>query len=289
MAKNRIAYALSAAALIAGSGIFAPLGAFADGNATILESCESIEESCAIVTNTTELNDAFTAQKSTILMGASFDLTADIRTTADVELYLNNYTLTSDGWSIINVDGNLTIYSGENGKIVETGGVYAPLYVYNNTVMKSGMLETAGQAVFVYYETGLFTLDGGVINGGSSSATAIVVDNGAKMVMNDGEIDGDTWGVSVFKDAEFEMNGGTINVASTDGIGVSGNGSASGDNEGTNAKLTLNAGTINSGDLGVYAPQINGVTVLGEGLSINAGKCGVEIRAGELTDRKSVV
>ncbi len=281
MTKYRIASALSAAALVFGSGILVPVSSFAAGEIGVLDSCEGIEN-CAVVTSTAELSDAFTSHKSTVLMGGSFDLTTDLRTGADMNLYLNNYTLTSDGWSIINSEGNLTIYAGENGKIVETGGIYAPLYVYNNTTLKSGTIETAGQAAFIYYDTGLFTMDGGTINGGSDTAVAVVVSNGAKFVMNDGSVTGDTWGVSVFKDAEFEMNGGTVSATADGSIGVSGNGSTSGSNEGTNAKLTLNAGTINSGDLGVYAPQANGLTTLGEEITINAAKCGVEVRAGTL-------
>lgn len=281
MAKHKkIVYASSALALLSGVSFWSSVPTYADS--TILESCEGIED-CAIVTSTAELSAAFSAHKSTVLMGSSFDLTADLRTGADMSIYLNNYTLTSDGWSIINVDGDLTIYAGENGKIVETGGTYAPLYVYNNTRMTGGTIETAGQAVFVYYDTGLFTMDGGTISGGSNVATTVVVGDGAKFIMNEGTINADTWGVSVFKDSEFEMNGGMIVVSSEDGIGVSGNGSASGNNEGTNAKITLNSGMINSGDLGVYAPQIGGETVINEGMLIAGGKCGVEVRAGSLT------
>ena len=282
MTKYKLGYAVSALAVMLGSGVLMPVSSFADDELKILDSCEGID-SCAIVTSTAELSDAFTSQKSTVLMGGSFDLTADLRTSADMDFYLNNYTLTSNGWSIINVDGDLTIYAGENGKIVETGGDYAPLYVYNNTTLKSGTIEAAGQAAFVYYDTGLLTMDGGTIDGGSDTAVAVVVSNGAKLVMNGGTITGDTWGVSVFKDAEFEMNGGTVNATAEGSIGISGNGSTSGNNEGTNAKITLNAGTINSGDLGVYAPQANGVTTLGEGITINAAKCGVEVRAGTLS------
>lgn len=282
MTKYKLGYAVSALAVMLGSGVLMPVSSFADDELKTLDSCEGID-SCAIVTSTAELSDAFTSQKSTVLMGGSFDLTADLRTGADMDFYLNNYTLTSDGWSIINVDGDLTIYAGENGKIVETGGDYAPLYVYNNTTLKSGTIEAAGQAAFVYYDTGLLTMDGGTIDGGSDTAVAVVVSNGAKLVMNGGTITGDTWGISVFKDAEFEMNGGTVNATAEGSIGISGNGSTSGNNEGTNAKITLNAGTINSGDLGVYAPQANGVTTLGEGITINAAKCGVEVRAGTLS------
>ena len=280
MAKHKMFYATSALVLLSGVSLWSSTPIYAD--ATILESCEGIED-CAIVTSTAELSAAFSAQKSTVIMGSSFDLTADLRTGADMSLYLNNYTMTSDGWSIINVTGDLTIYAGENGKIVETGGTYAPLYVYNNTTLKSGTIETAGQSVYVGYDTGVFTMDGGTITGGNSSSSTTNVSDGAKFIMNDGEINADTWGVSVFKNAEFEMNGGMIVVSSNEGIGVAGNGSASGNNEGTNAKITLNSGMINSGDLGVYAPQIGGETVINEGMLIAGGKCGVEVRAGSLT------
>lgn len=280
MAKNKVFYAASALALLSGVSFWSSVPTHADS--TVLESCEGIED-CAIVTSTAELSAAFSAQKSTIIMGSSFDLTADLRTSANMSLYLNNYTLTSDGWSIINVDGNLTIYAGENGKIVETGGTYAPLYVYNNTTLKSGTFETAGQSVYVGYDTGVFTMDGGMITGGNSSSSTTNVSDGAKFIMNNGEINADTWGVSVFKNAEFEMNGGMIVVSSSEGIGVAGNGSVSGKNEGTNAKITLNSGIINSGDVGVYAPQIGGETVINEGMLVAAGKCGVEVRAGSLT------
>lgn len=278
MTKKRIAYALSAAALMAGSGIFTPL-TFAES--TVLESCEGIEH-CAVVTSTAELDAAFDNEDTTIIVGESFDLTADLYPDYDFALYLNNYSVVSAGYSFVS-SGTMTINGGGNGKIVETSGDWAPLYIYGGLVLNGGTIDTVGTAVYVAGEGVEFTMNGGIIVGGSDVATTIIVTDGAKMTMNDGIINGDTWGVSVFKDAEFEMNGGIINVSSDEGIGVSGNGSASGNNEGTNAKITLNAGTINSGDLGVYAPQINGQTVLGEGLTINAGKCGVEIRAGELT------
>ncbi|MBQ3464931.1 hypothetical protein IJH15_01760 [Candidatus Saccharibacteria bacterium] len=281
MAKKRLAYALSAAALIAGSGFFVPFGAFAEGNYTTLESCEGIEN-CSVVTSTAELSEAFDAKKSTIIVGSSFDLTADLYPEEDFALYLNNNTITSDGLSFV-AYGEMTIYAGENGKIEETSGAWAPLYIYDGLVLESGTIEAAGVVVYAGGDGVEFTMNGGRIVGGSSTATTVNVTDGAKMIMNGGEIDGDTWGVSVFENSELVMNGGMITAESSEGIGVSGNGSASGNNAGTNAKLTLNAGTISSGDLGVYAPQINGTTVLGEGLSINAGKCGVEIRAGELT------
>ena len=279
MAKyKRLGYALSAAAMVAGSGVLAPVVTFADP--VLLESCNEIEN-CAVVTSTTELSVALEAEKTTIIVGESFDLTDDLYPEGDFELYLNNYTITSSGYSFVPY-GIMTIYGGENGKIKEISGDWAPFYIYGGLVLNSGTIDAVATAVYVTDPDVQFTMNGGKVSGGDANTVAVVVADGAKMVMNGGEVDGDTWGVSVFKDGELVMNGGIITAESEDGIGVSGNGSTSGNNEGTNAKLTLNAGTINSGDLGVYAPQIDGITTLGEGLSINAAKCGVEVRAGTL-------
>lgn len=281
MAKYKMLHALSAMALLVGSGIAAPLGAFAEGDTTTLESCDGIEK-CAVVTSTEELSTALTNKDSVILVGGSFDLTADLFPDYDFTLYLNNNTISSNGLSFVPY-GKMTINAGENGSIRETGGEWAPFYVHGGLVLNSGTIETAGTAVYVTDDGAEFTMNGGTITGGNSSSSTVVVTDGAKMTMDGGTINGDTWGVSAFKNTEFTMNGGDIIVNSDSGIGIAGNGSASGANEGTNARLILNGGTVTSNDLGIYAPQINGETILGADLTINAGKCGVEIRAGELT------
>lgn len=281
MAKSKVACALSVAALVAGSGVFVP-ATFADPY-VLLESCGEIEN-CAEVADADALGNAVDAGKTTILVTGDFALEDDLYPTSDIDLYLNNYTINTGVYSFIS-SNNLTIYADEDGTIKEAVGTWAPFYIYGNMTLRSGTIDTTTTSVYVAGDDATFTMTGGAIKGGSDSAVTVVVADGAKFTMQDGLIEADTWGVSVFKNAEFVMNGGTINVdaENNDGIGVSGNGSASGNNEGTNAKLTLNRGTINSDDLGVYAPQINGRTVLGEGLTINADKCGVEVRAGELS------
>lgn len=125
------------------------------------------------------------------------------------------------------------------------------------------------------------------VGGGSLTAGEAAVDlyNGAKMILEGGDIYASDWGIIVFHDSEFVMNGGRVTCTATDGCyGVTGNGTTNPEagTYGANAKITLNAGEIVSTYLGVYAPQVGGVTTLGEDLTINAKNAGVEIRAGEL-------
>ena len=271
MSKHKLAYAGSAVALMFGSGVFAPFGAFADGMPT---TCDGIEN-CAVVSTAAELSNFFTAAEgkfvtregnSTMIIGGNFTMSKDFYISdANITLYLGDYKVTAADYSFLLYDSTLTIYGGANGSIDNTDGYYAPIYVRRgaNVTMNSG------------------TIYGGTENGGES---AVILDDGGKFTLNDGAIYGETWVVSAFNDTEFTMNGGTITTTGPDSIGVAGNGTStpSAANYGGNAKLTLNAGTINSNDLGVYAPQVNGVTTLGEGLTINAKKAGVEVRAGVL-------
>ncbi len=278
MVKHKLMCAFLATSTILGSGVLAPMGAWAD---EMPSSCDGLEN-CAVITSTDELSTAVTAKNTTLIVGADFDLTADIRLNkgVDTTLYLGDYTITSDGWSFINAaENDLVIYGGTEGKIEETGGTYAPFYAYGNLVLNSGTIETAGLTVYAIGETGVFTMNGGSIVGGE---TAVTINDGASFVLNNGTVSATSWGVTVFNDSEIVMNGGTITAGS---IGVSGNGTTSetATNYGANAKLTLNAGTIESESLGVYAPQKNGTTVLGEGLTIDAKSTGVEVRAGSLT------
>ena len=104
--------------------------------------------------------------------------------------------------------------------------------------------------------------------------------------MNGGEIDasyeGGKGGVGIlaFKDTEATINDGTITCGSAC---IMGNGSESGSNEGTNAKFTINGGTITSTNaLCIYAPQVNGETLITGG-TITGYTSAIEIRAGKLT------
>ncbi|MBR3368473.1 hypothetical protein IKG45_01630 [Candidatus Saccharibacteria bacterium] len=133
---------------------------------------------------------------------------------------------------------------------------------------------TSGFAAFQVTNS-TFTINGkGSITGASS---AVVTIDGGKTILNGANLTAGDWATTVFDTGEFVMNSGNVECTNPECIGVSGNGSTTG------GKITLNSGTITSTDLGVYAPQINGVTTIGNGVTINATKAGVEIRAGSLT------
>lgn len=133
---------------------------------------------------------------------------------------------------------------------------------------------TSGFAAFQVTNS-TFTINGkGSITGASS---AVVTIDGGKTILNGANLTAGDWATTVFDTGEFVMNSGNVECTNPECIGVSGNGSTTG------GKITLNSGTITSTDLGVYAPQINGVTTIGSGVTINAAKAGVEIRAGSLT------
>ncbi len=234
-------------------------------------SCEGLEN-CEVVTTSEELKNFFTSiddsrfvtreGKSTLIVGGNFAMPADLYITGvDLDIYLGNYTIEAEDLSFLFYESTVNIY-GENGKLTNEGNYYSPLYLRKNSIV---------------------TIYGGTIHGGDGEA-AIIVDDGASLTLEDGEVYGKTWVVSAFNDTEFTMNGGSITTTGPDSIGVSGNGTADPEqsNYGGNAKFNLNGGTITSNDLGVYAPQVGGVTTLGKDLVINAKKAGVEVRAGEL-------
>ena len=87
-------------------------------------------------------------------------------------------------------------------------------------------------------------------------------------------------GIVAFKDSTVVVNNGTIDAYD---FAIAGNGSASGNNEGTNAKFTVNGGTLSAkSGTAIYAPQINGETKITGG-TLTGIESGIEIRAGKLT------
>ena len=277
MAKNKLASALSIATLVVGSGIFTP-AVWAENSSTILNDCNGIE-SCAIVKSTSELSGALNAKTSTIIVGESFDLTDDLRPGEAFSLYLNDNTITSDGWSFITTK-DVNIYGGENGKIKEIGGVYAPFYVHGGVfTLNSGNIETVGNARGIQADSDNTSV---VINGGtiSTRVNAIELDDYAKATINGGKVNSAYYAVALFDHTQLVLNDGEIESTADDGVAIGGNGSLGGDNVGIEANVVINGGTIRSGELGIYAPQADGVTEINGG-TIEA-KTGVEVRAGTL-------
>ena len=200
--------------------------------------------------------------------------------------------------------GSLTI---NGGTFISTGS-YGVVRNYGTFVLNGGQLQ--GKSFVVYNQKGSFEMNGGEII--SSTGVAYYGGQDTDFVMNDGliRLTGDYYAVSLakpgatatinngtiealysntaetsggnaiaaFKDTEVTINGGTISAFSG---AIIGNGSESGASEGTNAKFNINGGTISSvKTVAIYAPQIDGVTVITGG-TLNGKTC-VEVRAGTL-------
>ena len=204
---------------------------------------------------------------------------------------------------------------GSNGKVTINGGEvkatdkdkYVAIYGAVGTELEiNGGKITAPS--FTVYQSGKFTFNDGVIeaesgmaarvnagtqfemNGGKietkGDAAAITFQDGSTGIINDGEIIaeygvGDSGGDAIvaYKNTDITINGGTFSAY---GNAISGNGSDSGDSEGTNAKFTINDGVVTSSNgAAIYAPQVNGSTTINGGTL--TGETGVEVRAGELS------
>ncbi len=188
----------------------------------------------------------------------------------------DDITVTDGDWACIYGEAALDL----NGHTVTFGHYYSDLYVSGGKLTISGegkLVKTAAQDIVWVVNGGEVIIESGAIEGVDYAiyAGADWDTTGGKVTMNGGSITVDGWGIVGIGNSEVEFNGGTINAGS--GIGISGNGSA----DCAGAKFTINGGTINAA-LGVYAPQIDGVTIINDGV-INGSEAGIEIRAGDLT------
>lgn len=171
------------------------------------------------------------------------------------------------------ITGNdFTIYSNNNSKLTMNGGE---------------VIATGSPAVRMN-SNAVFTLNDGFIQVGDNGSAVILGDSGAKLIMDGGTIDAThhtsatngAAGVGAYVNTEAIINGGTINAHN---FAVYGNGSGAGEqNDGRNARITVNGGTLNStAAAAIYAPQRNGVTTINGG-TLNGGTSAVEVRAGDL-------
>ena len=200
---------------------------------------------------------------------------------------------------VIQISGNFTFESGT----VEAKSGYALLVYQGAAVINGGTLTANGYTILVY--SNLTINDGNVssgnggftiyqspnknskvtINGGVISTTstdqAVSLSDSSTAVMNGGKISAPNGiGVAEFKNTSFTMNDGVIESKSH---GLSGNGSMSGTNEGTNATFTIKGGSITSTDgPAIYAPQIEGESTISGGKLVGHDVA-VEVRAGKLT------
>ena len=167
-------------------------------------------------------------------------------------------------------------------------GTAYPVYNQSNFVMNGGLVHsTTGYAV-LNHTNSTFEMNGGTIKTDANYPAMNLYGN-CKATINDGQIialkeeeggySGN--GISLYKNTELIINGGSITSYGSAIIG-NGSGPEGGKSEGTNAKITINGGTITATNVGcaIYAPQQQGVTTINGGTL--TGKTGIEIRAGKL-------
>ncbi len=216
----------------------------------------------------------------------------------------NGAITTNNGFAIQNGGSSLktavlTLNSGTINATVENAyGVNN----YGTFIMNDGLVTAEA---FSVYLNGPMTLNGGTVLGRNGIGIHLMDDS--SLVMNDGTVQtnsGDT-AINLHGNCEATINGGTVLATQAERLGnavtafkntnltitggtfisngntISGNGSNSGNSEGTNAIFTISGGTFtSSGGAAVYAPQPEGVTTITGGTF--TGRNGVEIRAGVL-------
>ncbi len=198
--------------------------------------------------------------------------------------------ITINGGSVETSSSYIAIY-GANGTelTLNNGKIYAKdfaVYHAGEITINNGVIESEGLGVRAN-ENSTLVMNNGLIKTNSDDDVAVSFQDGSVGVFNGGTILAENGvddnkgsnGIVGFKNSDITVNDGV--VIKSWGNAISGNGSDSGRNEGTNAKFTVNAATlIASHGLGIYAPQINGVTKLNGTTIVGVG--GVEIRAGRL-------
>ena len=245
-----------------------------------------------------------------------------VQGTTQIGVYVSSGTLTLDGGTVqapndaINVKDNVGasvtiaggtvtaanytgIYVGKGDTLTVSGGTvsagYAAITNLGDAVINGGKIvsDNADNRPTVQVKgedetvKASLTLNGGTVEALGNGA-AINLHSNATLTVNGGEIkalyeDEDIGGagITAFINTEVTVNDGSVSAF---GYALAGNGSPAGEaNEGTNAKFTITGGTlISTAKAGIYAPQVNGETVISGG-TISGGRTGVEIRAGSLT------
>ena len=180
-----------------------------------------------------------------------------VRVITDSKLTINGGEIQSKSYAVYN-QGEFEM---NGGSVLTTTGLAVQNYTNSTLTMNNGTIKTEAD----YQAINLYGNCTATINGGEILAPK----HGDRYNGN---------GIAAFKNTELTINGGLI---SSYGNAILGNGSISGNSEGTNAKFNINGGTIISEvGMGIYAPQPNGVTTITGGNI--TGRTGIEVRAGTL-------
>lgn len=177
------------------------------------------------------------------------------------------------GYAIFTAFGTTTI----NGGTISSNS-YA-LLVMSKVILNGGTINGLNGFTVYAYPNSYFEMNGGTVNE-NGTAQAISLNDGANFIMNGGEVlSPNGLGVAAFKNTYFEINGGKI-VSKYQAL--SGNGSATGTNEGVKAGFKITGGSLTStSGSAIYAPQIEGISYITGG-TITGYSAAIEIRAGIL-------
>ena len=227
------------------------------------------------------VKDSSSEKKGTIKSTSQFTIQVG-NSLNDGSFTLKSGTIECNGSYGIRNYGTITI---DGGTII---GNKFPIYNQNKLTINGGEIHSKTGVVIQNHLNSTLEMNGGkVITDADYQAINLYGD--CKATINDGEIlapkdDASGYagnGISLYKNTELIINGGTITSYGSAIIG-NGSGPEGGRSEGTNAKITINGGTITATNVGgaIYAPQQQGVTTINGGTL--TGKTGIEIRAGKL-------
>ena len=227
------------------------------------------------------IEDNSAEQSGKITGTASFPVQVGTETQSG-SFTINSGTIDCQGSYCVYNYGDLTI----NGGTI-SGDDYVIYNKGTSSVMNGGTVIARLTAVYNGAEGVSFIMNDGLIKNFDDEVAVRLSKPYTSFIMNGGAIEalygieGTTSGgnaIVAFKDAEVTINGGTITAY---GNAITGNGSWSGNSEGTGAVFNVNGGTITSlQGAAIYAPQVAGITTITGGTL--TGGTGIEIRAGIL-------
>ena len=207
----------------------------------------------------------------------------------------NNSTLTINGGNIATVwddERVVAIYNSAGSTVTindgKIGAIQTTLYNFGDAIINGGLVYSTSERAIQVMENASLVQNDGIIRTDGDVQAVNLSRPGATFIMNGGRIyattpitetsDGGV-GVAAFKESEFIMNGGFIESSD---VAIIANGSLPNEqNTSANAKITINDGTVTSGTVALYIPQIDGVTTINGG-TITGAITGIEIRAGTL-------
>ena len=208
-----------------------------------------------------------------------------------VTMNINGGTLSSSSGYTVRTSYDDSVITMNDGLVTADDSIATMVISGSLTINGGKVYSKTGMAVYTQPDATVTMNDGTLqTDGGDNDANCVNLSKpGGSFTMNGGEIIATNGpedptsriggsGVVLFKQTSFTMNGGKITARSA---GVAGNGSVSGGNEGTDAKVTINDGEIYSQDAAIYIPQPNGLTNISGG-TITGGDIALEIRAGTL-------